>query len=206
VTLGQRFARLATDLTVRWPRLWPILRRPLRRMFDDLASTWGQRRATDRLEVLSAALEALPRAPRRVLDLGSGTGSAALVVARRWPEAEVVGVDVSAGMVEHAQAALPGELAGRVRYEVADAAALPFPDASFDLVVLANMIPFFDELARVVESGGHVVFSFSAGPDTPIYVEPERLRAGLGRRGFTDFAEFAAGRGTSLLARRLDRS
>jgi len=37
---------------------------------------------------------------------------------------------------------------------------------------------------------------------TPIYVTPERLKEELGRRGFTEFAEFAAGQGTALLARK----
>jgi hypothetical protein len=64
------------------------------------------------------------------------------------------------------------------------------------------MIPFFDELTRVVAPGGRVVFGFSAGPATPIYVPAERLRAELARRGFTDFAEVAAGPGTALLARK----
>jgi len=68
------------------------------------------------------------------------------------------------------------------------------------------MIPFFDELARVVAPGGHVLFGFSAGPETPIWVPPERLREELGARGFTDFADFEAGGGTALLARLADRS
>jgi hypothetical protein len=46
------------------------------------------------------------------------------------------------------------------------------------------------------------VFAFSLGPGTPIYVPPERLRQALARRGFTEFAEFDAGKGTALLARK----
>ena len=84
----------------------------------------------------------------------------------------------------------------------ADAASLPFVDASFDLVTLANMLPFFDELARVLRPGGTVLFAFSVGPDTPIHVPPERLRSELAERGFADFADFAAGRGTALTARK----
>ena len=61
------------------------------------------------------------------------------------------------------------------------------------------MIPFFDELARIVASGGRVLFAFSAGPETPIYVSSERLRDELGRRGFVEFAELSAGRGTGFL-------
>ena len=67
------------------------------------------------------------------------------------------------------------------------------------------MIPFFDELARVTAPGGHVVLSFSAGPETPIWVPPERLRRELGAHGFTDFADFEAEGATALLARRVDR-
>jgi hypothetical protein len=64
------------------------------------------------------------------------------------------------------------------------------------------MIPFFDELVRVLEPGGQVLFAFSLGAETPIYVPVERLRAELERRGFMDFAEFAAGEGTAFLARK----
>jgi hypothetical protein len=64
------------------------------------------------------------------------------------------------------------------------------------------MIPFFDELARIVAPGGHVAVTFSAGAETPIYVQPERLRTGLARRGFSEFADFRAGNGTALLARK----
>jgi ubiquinone/menaquinone biosynthesis C-methylase UbiE len=108
-------------------------------------------------------------------------------------------------MLAEARQSLPAELEGRVRFEPADASALSYEDGSFELVTLANMIPFFDELARVVAPGGAVVFAFSGGAGTPIYVPPERLRSELERRGFTDFAEFQAGRGTSFLARKPDR-
>jgi ubiquinone/menaquinone biosynthesis C-methylase UbiE len=154
---------------------------------------------------LESALVTIDPPPGRALDLGTGTGAAALAIARRWPETEVVGVDIARHMVEEARRKLPPELGSRVGFDVADAAHLPFPDASFDLVALANMIPFFNELARVVVPGGTVVFGFSGGPETPIYVPAERLRGELQRRGFAHFAEFSAGRGTALLARKGNR-
>jgi ubiquinone/menaquinone biosynthesis C-methylase UbiE len=203
VTVGQRFARLVTNTVVRRPALWRLFRRPLRRQFDRIAPQWDQMRSPGHLAAFERALERVePPPPRRALDLGTGTGSAAFAVARRFPQAEVVGADVAAAMVEEARRKAGPELAGRVRFEVADAASLPYADGEFDLVTLANMIPFFDELARVVAPGGRVVFGFSAGPATPIYVPAERLRAELARRGFTDFAEVAAGPGTALLARK----
>jgi hypothetical protein len=64
------------------------------------------------------------------------------------------------------------------------------------------MIPFFDEIARVVAPGGSVVIAYSGGAGTPIYVPPERLRREFERRGFSEFAEIDAGRGTAFLARK----
>jgi SAM-dependent methyltransferase len=103
-------------------------------------------------------------------------------------------------MVDEARRLLPAELAGRVKFEVADASALPFPDASFDLVVLMNMIPFFPELARVLAPDGTAVFAFSSGPGTPIYVPPQRLREELEPLGFGGFEELATPPGTAFVA------
>ena len=201
-TLRRRFARLATDAVVRRPALWRLFRGPIRTQFDQLAPKWDGMRRGDSLGAIEAALPALEPPPRRILDLGTGTGLVALHLAERFPDAEVVGVDLSSGMIEEARRKLPPELAGRIRFEQGDASALPYEDGAFDLVSLANMIPFFDEIARRVAAGGAALFSFSIGPVTPIYVPPERLRAELERRGFTEFADFSAGPGTAVLARK----
>jgi len=203
-TLGRKFARLATNAVVRRPALWRVFRRPLRRQFDALAGRWDEIRAANPLHLagLEKALEAVDPPPQRVLDLGTGTGAAAVTVARRFPNAEVVGVDLAPAMIEEARRTAPADLAGRLRFEVADAARLVYADGAFELVCLANMIPFFDELARVVAGGGLVLCSFSRGAQTPIYVPFETIRRELGSRGFGDFAEFEAGDATALLARK----
>jgi ubiquinone/menaquinone biosynthesis C-methylase UbiE len=200
--LGRKFARVATNAVVARPALWRAFRGPIRRQFDRLAPRWDNLRSEDAFAPLEQALSAIPSPPARVLDLGTGTGLAAFALARRFPEAEVVGVDVAERMIDTARRNTPPELAGRVRFEQADAAKLPYADGSFELVALANMIPFFDELERVTAPGGAVVFSFSAGPDTPIWVPAQRLRSELEGRGFSDFANFQAGGGTALLARK----
>jgi ubiquinone/menaquinone biosynthesis C-methylase UbiE len=198
---AQRFARLVTDAVVRRPAVWRVLRLPLRRMFDGLAPTWDTRIGPHHLWALDLALEGVS-APSHVLDLGTGTGVVARALAERYPEAEVVGIDLSPGMIEEARRQLPSALGGRVRFEVGDAAALAVPDGAFELVVLSNMIPFADELARVVAPGGTLALSFSRGTETPIYVAPARLREELGRRGFAEFAEFSAEPATALRAKR----
>ncbi len=200
-TAGRRFARFATRAVVARPVLWRVFRRPVRAQFTRLAPVWDARR--DPVSApLEAALARLDAPPTRILDLGTGTGIAARFLAKRYPDAQVVGVDLAPAMVEEARRLLPADLEDRVRYDVADAAALPFEDGAFDLVVLLNMIPFFDELARVTSAGGALVVASSAGPETPIYVPPETLRARLAPLGFTDFEDVAAGPGTAFVARK----
>ena len=108
------------------------------------------RRATD----LVAAGEAA--------DLGCGPGYLAIELARWAPELRVTGVDLSDAMLTQAiaNARLAG-VAHQTDFRTADAAALPFPDASLDLVVSTLSLhhwddpaPIFNEVARVLRPGG----------------------------------------------------
>ena len=73
------------------------------RFFDSVG--WDERVRSDSreyLEPLVAALDRLEACPGRIL--GTGTGAAALELADRYPDAEVVGINVSVGMVAQAGA------------------------------------------------------------------------------------------------------
>jgi len=194
---SQATARKVTDAVVRRPWLWRLFRGRVQELFDELAPTWETRLGPHHLLALEQAVAGLE--PARVLDVGTGTGKAAVALADWFPHAEVVGIDLSPAMVAEAQR----RVNGCPRFQVADASRLPFSDATFDLVVLMNAIPFFGELARVTGPGGTVVSSFSRGEDTPIWVSDERLRGELGRRGFSDFAAFAVPPATAFRARKL---
>ncbi len=74
---------------------------------------------------------------RTVVDLGCGPGDLTVTLARRWPEARVVGVDSSPTMLERARSLLDGEAADvrdRVRFVSGDAATWQ-PDGPVDVIV-----------------------------------------------------------------------
>jgi len=109
------------------------------------------------------------------------------ILAGRFPDADIAAVDLAPEMVRTAQAALPD-----VRFQVADASALPFPDASFDLVVQLNVPVYFAELARVTAPGGCVLIASTLGPATPYYTPHSLLRRRFARLGLEQrFAEQA---------------
>jgi SAM-dependent methyltransferase len=97
-----------------------------------------------------------------VLEIGSGPGELAIEIARRMPGGEVVGIDLAQAMIDRAlDRARTARLDERVRFQLADAAALPFADASFDLVVSTLSLhhwsepaAVFGEIGRVLRPGG----------------------------------------------------
>jgi demethylmenaquinone methyltransferase/2-methoxy-6-polyprenyl-1,4-benzoquinol methylase len=106
---------------------------------------------------------AVEKAPRRVLDVATGTGDVALLLKRARPAAEVVGGDFTPQMLELARA--KAERAGvDVRFVEADALALPFADGRFDAITVAfgfrNFADYEQGLAefyRVLAPGGRAV-------------------------------------------------
>src|SRR6266566_10173217 len=74
----------------------------------------------------------------RILDLGCGTGIVARVLRERLGgAANIVGLDASTAMIEKARSFEP-----ELEWRVGDAVAMPFADASFDLVLCQEMLSF----------------------------------------------------------------
>ena len=82
-------------------------------------------------------------APRRVIDLGCGPGNSTDLLAQRWPDAEVTGVDSSHEMLAQARRDYPA-----LRWIEADIAALP-PDGAHDLVFSNAAFQWVPDHARV---------------------------------------------------------
>jgi demethylmenaquinone methyltransferase/2-methoxy-6-polyprenyl-1,4-benzoquinol methylase len=99
-----------------------------------------------------------------VLDVATGTGDVAIAFARRTRAARVVGLDPSSGMLEVGRGKVAeADLANRVDLLEGDALALPFPDASFDVVTIAfglRNLPDYEqglaEMTRVLKPGGRL--------------------------------------------------
>jgi ubiquinone/menaquinone biosynthesis C-methylase UbiE len=100
------------------------------------------------------------RAGQKVLDVAAGNGNAALAAARRW--CEVVASDYVPELLERARERAAAERLD-IELREADAETLPFPDASFDVVVSTFGVMFTpdqemaaSEMLRVVRSSGKI--------------------------------------------------
>jgi len=201
--------RAVSQTVVRAPWLWPLIRGRVQRFFSQRALGWDERTGaggTEHLAPLAAAVLHVDRPPERILDVGCGTGAGTLFLVREFPQARVRGVDISAEMIRAATAKVGLDPEGRIAFKVGDAAALPYPDESFDLVVQLNMPPFFDELVRVLRPGGHVIVAASWGERTPFYVRPGLLRWKLLQRGVEPVAIGRAGEGSFYVGRHAEEA
>ena len=83
--------------------------------------------------VRQGLIDAVRVKPRRIIDLGCGTGSTTLMLKQAFPEAEVVGLDLSPYMLVVAE--MKAQKAGlKIQWLHSSAESVAFPDASFDLV------------------------------------------------------------------------
>ena len=113
-------------------------------------------------ELLTEAADV--RAVDTVLDVAAGSGNATLAAARRF--ASVTSTDYVPALLEHGRRRADSEGFANVIFEVADAEALPYPDATFDVVLSTFGVMFAPdhsraaaELMRVCKPGGRIALA-----------------------------------------------
>lgn len=155
-----------------------------------------------------AGIAAAERAGGRILEVGIGTGISLLDYSGR---ARVFGVDISEPMLAQARRRVEALRLGFVDgLAVMDAAALDFPDASFDVVMAQYVVTTvpdpeaaLDEFARVVRPGGEIILASRVGADAGLRRRVEHVLAPVARRlGWR--TEFPWTRYAAWLARKPD--
>ena len=164
-----------------------IERSRVRAAFHRTAAAYDRHAAVQRrvIERFLDMLRAVEVRPRRMLDIGSGTGLLLARLHARYPGALAIGVDLALGMCRRARdARSPGPGAA---FLCGDAERLPLADAAFDLAVSTSVFQWlpslesaFAEVFRVLEPGG--LFSFTLFGGKTLFELKQSYRQALGRR------------------------
>lgn len=123
-----------------------------------------------------AIRQALMSSPQRALDIATGTGDMAILLARKAPDCEITGLDISARMLDIAREKIAKRgLSGQVEFKQGDSENLPFADNTFQVITVAfgvrnfeNTLQGLKECYRVLQPSGQlVVLEFSQPTVTP---------------------------------------
>lgn len=125
-------------------------------------------------EEMLSRLEWVTLKPRMIIDLGCGTGEMSGKLQERYQNAHVIAVDLSEEMIRHAK-----QHETKHSYLCADAAALPFPNQSVDLLFANLLFPWQEDIQsllrecrRVLRPEGLLMFT-ALGPDTLREIIPD---------------------------------
>lgn len=106
----------------------------------------------------------LPAVAKTILDVGCGTAKLTESIGVRYPQANIVGLDIAEGMLKFAQ-----QHHANINFVCADAEELPFADDQFDLIIsnfavqwCADFYRLLAEIKRCLAPGGRFVFSIPA--------------------------------------------
>ncbi|UCE90136.1 MAG: malonyl-ACP O-methyltransferase BioC [Pseudomonadota bacterium] len=147
-----------------------------RASFERAANTYDKSAVLQR-EVgtrVTARMDLVRITPHRILDVGSGTGHGTQLLARRYPGAQVLALDIAPAMLARARQRFSwwSRWRGRCGFVCGDAEALPIADASVDLIFsnltlqwCTDLEGTFREFRRVLAPGGLLMFT-TFGPDT----------------------------------------
>ena len=148
------------------------------RMFDNIAHAYDKLNHTlslgiDRSWRKKAIAWLRPFQPQRMMDVATGTGDFAILACRKLQPAELIGTDISEGMMNVGREKVKKEgLSDKISFAREDCTSLSFADNDFDAITVAFGIRNFEdldkglsEMCRVLIPGGHLVILELTTPD-----------------------------------------
>lgn len=150
-----------------------IEKRGLKRAFDTAANGYDHCAILQQavMHNMLARLDLIRLHAKKILELGSGTGNASRVLARKYAGSQVIQLDLSTGMLQKSRTC-SRKIFSRQRFLCADAERLPLRNDCIDLAFSSLMLQWCNDLdavlkevARVVRPGGLFIFA-TLGPDT----------------------------------------
>lgn len=153
----------------------------VRTMFDNIAPAYDfmNRAMTfgiDRIWRRKAVGMLAGKKPVKILDVATGTGDLAMLLARRIEGSEITGIDLSEGMIDIGERKIAeAGLSGRIRLQAGDCLKMPWPDGTFDAVTVAygvrnfeNLLKGYSEMLRVLRPGGTICVIELSTPTSPV--------------------------------------
>jgi ubiquinone/menaquinone biosynthesis C-methylase UbiE len=133
--------------------------------FDDVSKRYDENKffaiSAKRMAELIPSFETM-----KVLDISTGTGAVAIEIARRYPHADVEGIDFSSGMLEQARNKTEREGLGNIKFQQCDVEKMTYGDKVFNAVTCGYALFFFPDMeetyqaiVRTIKPGGLFVFS-----------------------------------------------
>jgi ubiquinone/menaquinone biosynthesis C-methylase UbiE len=128
--------------------------------FTISAAMWGgytqQEGHLDTFRLGLDKLVAIGAEPQLVVDVGTGAGASAAVLARTWPQGRIEAIDSSRRMLRHARRL---HSAPNLTFRRSNLLAMPYAVGSVDVVTCHNAIVVPSEIGRVCTPGGHVLMA-----------------------------------------------
>lgn len=152
---------------------------------------------------LKTGLNMVKNHPEKILDICTGTGFATFIASEHFPHASITGLDQSRKMIDIANGKVKPMDTIRIKFELGNAARLPYKDESYDLVITSNAPIYLSEANRVLKQNGMIVITFSFGGKAFAKAEEEVSKL-MNQYGFSLLDLKSIGKGALILGQKLN--
>jgi ubiquinone/menaquinone biosynthesis C-methylase UbiE len=133
---------------------------------EKVSSTYDEKAEKSGINYQAAFLDGLSyvrNVPDKVLDICTGTGFAALLIAKQFKDAKIEAVDLSSEMIKISKEKAKEASYSNIIFRTGNAMKLNYPDNEFDMVVTTNAPIYLAEAVRVLKPGGEILVAYSFG-------------------------------------------